>query len=218
MIDDNIPYYTAVPDDDNNRVSDAADVCLGTVIPEPVPTGQLGVNRFALTDADAIFDTTPPKGKGPRKVFTRPDTAGCSCGQIIEALGLGEGDTKFGCSSSALRQWIEMVHSRGRRTAFCAVLLATGGLSQRTPNDLERGSVLHPVVYRFAHEQVLPARCARLFRKVLLGERFYSMVSRHLQGDGVLALTQPVWLSDIHLRAQALPELLRCTAGRTNRR
>ena len=71
MIDDNIHYYTAVPDDDNDRVSDAADVCLGTVIPEPVPTGQLGVNRFALTDDDAIFDTTPPKGKGPRKVFTR---------------------------------------------------------------------------------------------------------------------------------------------------
>ena len=51
------------------------------------------MNHFALTDDDAIFDTTPPKGEGPRTVFTLADTAGCSCAQIVEALGLGEGDT-----------------------------------------------------------------------------------------------------------------------------
>jgi hypothetical protein len=69
------------------------------------------------------------------------------------------------------------------------------------------GSALCPVVYRSAHEQVLPARCAGLFRQVLLGERFYSMVSGHLQGDSVMAVPQPVWLSDILLIAEALPEL-----------
>jgi hypothetical protein len=107
---DNIHYNTAVPDDDNDSVSDAEDICPGTVIPEAVPTEQLGVNRFALTDGDTIFDTIPPKGKGPRKVFTLADKAGCSCAQIIEALGLGKGHTKFGCSSSAMQEWIEMVH------------------------------------------------------------------------------------------------------------
>jgi hypothetical protein len=68
------------------------------------------VNRFALTDDDAIFDTTPPKGGEPGEVFTLADTAGCSCAQIIEALGLAKGHTKFGCSSDAMREWIEMVH------------------------------------------------------------------------------------------------------------
>jgi hypothetical protein len=107
---DNIHYQTAVRDEDNDSVSDAEDVCPGTVIPELVPTVQLGVNRYALMDDDAIFDTIPPQGKKPGQVFTVADTAGCSCAQIIEALGLGEGDTKFGCSSSAMREWIEMVH------------------------------------------------------------------------------------------------------------
>jgi hypothetical protein len=68
------------------------------------------VNRFALTDGDAIFDTTPSQGKKPGQVFTLADTAGCSCAQIIEVLGLGEGYTKFGCSSNAMKEWIEMVH------------------------------------------------------------------------------------------------------------
>jgi len=106
---DNIHYNTAIPDDDNDSVSDAEDLCPDTVIPEPVPTKQLGVNRYALVNDDTTFDTTPPKRGGAGKVFTLADTAGCSCAQIIEALGLGEGDTKFGCSSSAMRQWIEMV-------------------------------------------------------------------------------------------------------------
>jgi hypothetical protein len=108
---DNIHYNTAAsPDGDNDSVSDAEDICPGTVIPEPVPTERLGVNHLALTNDDAIFDTTPPKGGEPREVFTLADTAGCSCAQLIEALGLGKGHTKFGCSSGAMREWIEMVH------------------------------------------------------------------------------------------------------------
>jgi hypothetical protein len=107
---DNIHYHTAVLDEDNDGVSDAEDICPGTVIPEAVPTEHLGVNRFALTNDDTIFDTTPPKGGEPGEVFTLADTAGCSCAQIIEALGLDKGHTKFGCSSGAMREWIEMVH------------------------------------------------------------------------------------------------------------
>jgi hypothetical protein len=57
------------------------------------------------------------------------------------------------------------------------------------------------MVYSSAHEQVLPARCARLFRKVLLGERFYSMVTEHFQGDDAMAVPRPAWLSNILLIA-----------------
>jgi hypothetical protein len=97
-------------DSDDDGIPDAEDICPGTVIPEAVPTESLGVNRFALTDGDAIFDTTRSPGKKPGQVLTLADTAGCSCAQIIEVLGLDEGHTKFGCSSSAMKEWIEIVH------------------------------------------------------------------------------------------------------------
>jgi hypothetical protein len=37
------------------------------------------------------------------------DTAGCSCEQIIERLGLGSSDRNFGCSGGAMEKWIELV-------------------------------------------------------------------------------------------------------------
>ena len=88
------------------------DVCPGTEMPESVPTRHLGVNRFALVDADGVFDTTPPPGNngGPGVTFTIEDTAGCSCEQIIEALGLGKGHEKFGCSISAMEAWVALVN------------------------------------------------------------------------------------------------------------
>lgn len=100
------------PDSDGDGVLDDLDVCSGTVISEAVPTQRLGVNRFALTDADGIFDTTPPpgNGEGPDLSFTIDDTAGCSCEQIIAALGLGAGHRKFGCSISAMEAWISLVN------------------------------------------------------------------------------------------------------------
>ena len=75
-------------------------------IPEIVPTVRLGTNRFALRDGDGIFDTKEPKGRGPDRSYSIADTAGCSCEQIIAALGLGKGHTKFGCSISAMDAWI----------------------------------------------------------------------------------------------------------------
>lgn len=98
------------PDSDNDGIPDSEDVCPDTVIPESVPAVKLGVNRFALTNDDTTFDTTAPKGKGPQKSFTIEDTAGCSCKQIIEMLGLGEGHTRFGCSISAMEDWIAVVN------------------------------------------------------------------------------------------------------------
>jgi hypothetical protein len=98
-------------DDDGDGIGDDEDVCPDTVIPEPVPTHHLGVNRWALVNEDDIFDTTPPPGggNGPGYEFTLEDTAGCSCEQIIDELHLGQGHVKFGCSTGAMLQWMQTV-------------------------------------------------------------------------------------------------------------
>ena len=101
------------PDGDGVRVDQ--DVCPGTVVPESAPTLRLGKNRWALVDDDASFDTNPPDGhqgrhgrgakKGHARHFDLDDTAGCSCEQIIEALGLGRGHRELGCTSGVMRRW-----------------------------------------------------------------------------------------------------------------
>ena len=97
-------------DSDGDGVVDPIDACPDTVIPEAtVPGVRLGVNRFALVDDDFDFDTTPPEGEGPGRSYTTADTAGCSCEQIIGALELGAGHAKFGCSISAMDEWVGLV-------------------------------------------------------------------------------------------------------------
>jgi len=96
-------------DCDGDGIPFSEDVCLGTSIPEDVPTVRLGTNRHALVDGDGVFDTNSPPGGGPGDVFTIDDTAGCSCEQIIEGLGLGKGHEKFGCSVGAMRNWVGLV-------------------------------------------------------------------------------------------------------------
>jgi len=100
-------------DSDGDGVFDSVDLCPDTVIPEGVPTIKLGTNRYALVDEDFIFDTAPPPGGGggPGDVFTTTDTGGCSCEQIIEIQGLGNGHTKWGCSVGAMRDWVEIVNT-----------------------------------------------------------------------------------------------------------
>ena len=104
--------FELTSDGDGDEVPDDLDVCSGTVIPESVPTRRLGVNRFALADDDGDFDTTSPPGGGggPGLSFNIEDTAGCSCEQIIEALSLGKGHEKFGCSVSAMEAWVALVN------------------------------------------------------------------------------------------------------------
>jgi hypothetical protein len=99
-----------VTDEDGDGIPDDQDECPDTVIPEYVPTKRLGTNRFALVDEDTTFDTKTPEGRGPRKTFTIVDTAGCSCEQIIERLGLGEGHVKFGCSISSMEEWVDAMN------------------------------------------------------------------------------------------------------------
>ena len=96
-------------DSDADGVVDGADVCPGTSIPESVPTNRLGKNRWALIDDDTTFDTATARGRGPDRMFTTADTAGCSCEQIIATLGLGPGHTKSGCSISVMDSWVALV-------------------------------------------------------------------------------------------------------------
>ena len=97
-------------DSDDDGVLDVVDVCADTSIPESVPTTRLGVNRFALVDDDGMFYTTPPAGAGPQRSFTIEETAGCSCEQIIDALNLGAGHVKFGCSIGVMDGWVALVN------------------------------------------------------------------------------------------------------------
>ena len=93
-------------DKDGDGVFDSLDACPATSIPEGVPTNRLGTNRWALTDADFEFDTSSSKGKGPGRSYSTSDTAGCSCEQIVAALGLGKGHSKFGCSIGIMDNWM----------------------------------------------------------------------------------------------------------------
>ena len=95
----------ACTDVDADGVCDGDDSCLGTVFPEPVPTMSLGVNRWVLGPG-GVFITVSPKGRGPGRSYTIQDTHGCGCAQIIDALDLGEGHTKHGCSISAMDTWV----------------------------------------------------------------------------------------------------------------
>jgi hypothetical protein len=93
-------------DPDGDGVCTGRDLCADTALPESVPTVRLLVNHFADVDGDGVFDTVAPNGKGPQRYYTLEDTYGCSCEQIIEELGLGNGHRKHGCSIGAMDRWI----------------------------------------------------------------------------------------------------------------
>jgi cysteine-rich repeat protein len=96
-------------DSDNDFVADTDDMCPGTVIPESVPTSSrgLGSNRWTLDNPDGSFTQGPPQS-GRTLSYSTTDTRGCSCEQIIAELGLGEGHSKFGCSNSAMMDWVNL--------------------------------------------------------------------------------------------------------------
>ena len=99
-------------DQDDDGVNDDADLCAATAIPESVPTKRLGSLRYALTDGDFVFDTRPFRGRLPKRSFTTTDTGGCSCEQIIDAWGLGRGQTRYGCSIGVMWIWSAVVKWR----------------------------------------------------------------------------------------------------------
>jgi hypothetical protein len=94
-------------DPDADGVCGDAEVCDATVLPDD-PSRGLGTNRWAANE-EGVFETVSPRGKGPSRSYTLDDTAGCSCSQIIEELDLGRGHEKFGCSISAMDEWVEAV-------------------------------------------------------------------------------------------------------------
>ena len=90
---------------DADGVRNDADFCPNTSIPEAAPTRALKGNRYALTNGDLTFDTASRNGN----FYTTTDTAGCSCEQIVEQTGAGNGHLKFGCSNSLMQDWIAIV-------------------------------------------------------------------------------------------------------------
>ena len=95
-------------DSDGDGVTDDADLCPATMIPESVPTVRLLPNNFALVDDDRVFDTAVINAKEPKVEFDIFDTAGCSCEQIIVEQELGNGHSKFGCSIGEMEEWVEL--------------------------------------------------------------------------------------------------------------
>ena len=96
-------------DIDKDGVFDDEDECLGTAIDEDAPEIKLKPNHFVLGSDGINFDKGETKGKGDgtdKGPFTIHDTRGCSCEQIIEKLGLGNGHRKFGCSPGAMDCWV----------------------------------------------------------------------------------------------------------------
>jgi subtilisin-like proprotein convertase family protein len=96
-------------DSDGDGVDDTVDLCPDTRIPEAtVPSVALKQNRYALVGGTHVFNTAPPPGKGniPGGSFTTAQTDGCSCEQILDSNGFGEGNRKFGCSTEVMKQWI----------------------------------------------------------------------------------------------------------------
>ena len=100
-------------DPDGDGVPIGTDLCPNTAIPESVPARELGHNRWALVDGNTTFDTRRGRGSVEERGFTLTDTAGCSCEQIVDALGLGHGHKKFGCSSGVMRQWLHGLRGDG---------------------------------------------------------------------------------------------------------
>jgi hypothetical protein len=97
---------------DDDGIPADQDLCPGTTIPEGVPTVGLKPLHYALLDGDIVFEVQAPPGKGKvptPPTFTLLDTGGCSCEQIIDALGLGQGPRKFGCPLSVMEEWVESV-------------------------------------------------------------------------------------------------------------
>ena len=109
-VDSSFYGIAALLDTDGDGVVDNDDYCANTTIPEGVPWVQLRPDRWALIDDGSEFDTViKGKGEGPKRSYTIEDTAGCSCEQIIEMQGLGNGHSYHGCSISAMDNWVDLV-------------------------------------------------------------------------------------------------------------
>lgn len=92
-----IEYLIEDSDEDLDGVTDADDLCPGTV-PDTFP--QLMENRYSYDGTSLV------SGLSSNQPHAIQETGGCSASQIIAALGLGEGHERFGLSRSSLEAWI----------------------------------------------------------------------------------------------------------------
>ncbi|MFZ1864540.1 MAG: PQQ-binding-like beta-propeller repeat protein [Polyangiales bacterium] len=95
--------YALSLDSDDDGVSDAFDVCPGTVA-DSIDPADLKNRHYAWYGGETLVS-----GGDHDPVFTIAETGGCSAEQIIDELGLGKGHVKFGLSLSALRSWIDQL-------------------------------------------------------------------------------------------------------------
>jgi len=98
-------------DEDGDNVPDDEDRCLGTILPESVPTRTLRKRHFANVDTDGIFETRETPG-GPivDSQYDLVDTFGCTCEQILECKpGQNRGEYKFGCSIGTMKVWTNQI-------------------------------------------------------------------------------------------------------------
>ena len=103
-------------DRDGDFVPDVDDLCLKSAT-VAAPTQRLGTNRWADVDGDGVFDTAGKNASG--RDYTMADTAGCSCAQIIDVCGYGEGHVKFGCSISVMDWWTGLFDQAGQPPFQC---------------------------------------------------------------------------------------------------
>ncbi len=97
-------------DADGDKVADAVDFCPNTTIPEDSAMLQLGPNRYALKSSSTLFD----KGVSATVDFTTADTAGCSCKQITQFLGISPPQRinirKYGCPFNLINNWVNLLN------------------------------------------------------------------------------------------------------------
>lgn len=88
-------------DEDDDGVFDVDDLCLGTAPLGSATTPGLKHNRYAVDASGHFVD-----GDGDDSGYTIFVGAGCDETQIIDAVGLGKGHSKFGLSKGALKNWM----------------------------------------------------------------------------------------------------------------
>ncbi len=87
-------------------MSDSLDLCADTLLPEKTPSFGLAESRYAVLDDSGVFSTAMSDGNIRHGALTLDDTAGCTCAQLIEAMGLGASHQRYGCTEFALQEWI----------------------------------------------------------------------------------------------------------------
>jgi len=99
---------------DGDGVLDVQDACLGTAVPESVPTRERAHGRYAIMTGSRTADGTVLFDGSNGAVFTTGDTAGCSCEQILAAMGKTGDEQRYGCTGDTMRSWIKKVRIASR--------------------------------------------------------------------------------------------------------